>query len=270
MARAASTSSSWAEHLGVHFLDAKAPPGMRLYAIGDVHGRLDLLERMHEAIAAEIARDRPDDWRVVHLGDYVDRGPASKGVLDLVADLTARDPRMIALAGNHDIGMLDFLASPATDGLFIRFGGIETARSYGVHLAPSAGRVVAMGEAALREGHAALREAVPESHLDLLGALPRCAEFGDFFFCHAGIRPGIPLARQSPEDLIWIRRDFLDWPSPHPRVIVHGHTPCAQAEIMPNRVNVDTLAYETGRLTALVVDGADKRILEVAGRPAPR
>lgn len=254
----------------MHFLDAAAPPGMRLYAIGDVHGRLDLLERMHDAIAAEIERDRPDDWRIVHLGDYVDRGPDSKGVLDLVVALTARDPRMIALAGNHDIGFLDFLAEPRTDGLFFRFGGIETARSYGVPLAPAAGRVVMMGESALREGHAVLRQAVPRAHVELLGALPRFVEFGDFFFCHAGIRPGIPLARQDPEDLIWIRRDFLDWPSPHPRVIVHGHTPSAEAQIMPNRVNVDTLAYESGRLTAFVVEGTDKRLLEVTGPPAQR
>jgi serine/threonine protein phosphatase 1 len=105
---------------------------------------------------------------------------------------------------------------------------------------------------------------VPEAHLRFLHALPRPATFGDFFFCHAGIRPGVPLDSQDPEDLIWIRDTFLNWPELHPKVIVHGHTPCETAEVLANRVNIDTLAYTSGRLTALVVDGAGKRLLEAS------
>jgi serine/threonine protein phosphatase 1 len=247
---------------GVHFLDARGPEGMRLYAIGDVHGRLDLLRAMHAQIRSEIMRDRPSDWRIIHVGDYVDRGPDSKGVLDFLIARVAEDERVQALGGNHDAGFLDFLARPDPLGLFMRFGGIQTARSYGVRLVDQIPGLSIVDEDAIRAGHAALLAAVPEAHLRFLHALPRTATFGDFFFCHAGIRPGVPLDRQDPEDLIWIRDTFLNWPELHPKVIVHGHTPCETAEVLANRVNIDTLAYTSGRLTALVVDGAGKRLLE--------
>ena len=241
---------------GVHFLDARAPAGMRLYAIGDVHGRLDLLERMHESIAEELARDRPDEWRIVHLGDYVDRGPDSAGVIDLLISARAADPRVMALVGNHDVGFLDFLGLPDPTGLFARYGGVDTARSYGVRLDPDDGRAFAAQAAELRA-------AVPEAHAAFLRGLPYSLEFGDFFFCHAGIRPGVPLDKQAPMDLIWIRDAFLDHPGLHPKVVVHGHTPSPQAQVLANRVNVDTAAFKSNRLTALVVDGASKRTIEV-------
>src|SRR5690606_32836114 len=108
---------------GINYLDATAPEGMRLYAIGDVHGRFDCLTKMHAMIAAEIERDRPADWRIIHLGDYVDRGPQSREVLDFLSTATKREPRIIALRGNHDEGFLDFLADPADARLFIDYGG---------------------------------------------------------------------------------------------------------------------------------------------------
>lgn len=223
-----------------------------------MHGRLDLLERMHNAIAAEIERDRPADWRVIHLGDYVDRGPNSKGVLDFLVRLLASDPRNIALCGNHDVGFVHFLDNPKKESLFGRFGGKQTAQSYGVDADFSTDRLAQLSADALRDK-------VPGAHLALLNG-QRSASFGDFFFCHAGIRPGIALDQQDPDDLIWIRRDFLDYPGLHPKVIVHGHTPQPEPELLPNRVNVDTLAYQSGVLTALVVDGTDKRILQVEAR----
>lgn len=240
---------------GIHFLDAAAPEGMRLYAIGDVHGRLDCLTRMHGMIAAEIARDRPDDWRVIHLGDYVDRGPDSAGVLELLASATANDERMMALLGNHDEGFVDFLANPRDAELFLGFGGFDTAASYGVVLD-------VVDEAALLDSHRRLVAAVPESHLMFLRDRPRSAAFGDFFFCHAGVRPGVALDSQAPHDLIWIRREFLSHPGLYDKVVVHGHTPVGRPEIMANRVDVDTMAYDTGRLTALVVEGREKRFIE--------
>ncbi|CAG0951033.1 MAG: serine/threonine protein phosphatase [Rhizobiaceae bacterium] len=241
---------------GIHFFDARGPDNMRLYAIGDVHGRLDLLERMHARIADEIARDRPDDFRIVHLGDYVDRGADSAGVIDRLIAAHAADRRILALGGNHDVGFLDFLGVPDPAGLFARFGGVETARSYGVRLDPRDGRAFA-GQAA------ELRAAVPEAHRAFLRGLPYSLEYGDFFFCHAGIRPGVPLDRQDPRDLIWIRDVFLNYAGLHPKVVVHGHTPAPEPEILANRVNVDTGAYQSNRLTALVVDGASKRTIEV-------
>jgi serine/threonine protein phosphatase 1 len=113
----------------------------------------------------------------------------------------------------------------------------------------------------------ALLSAMPETHLAFLNGLPRSVAYGDFFFCHAGVRPGVPLAEQNPLDLIWIREKFLTWPHPHEKIIVHGHTPQSEPEIMPNRVNVDTGAYMSGVLTALAIDGKRKRVLQV-GREA--
>jgi len=237
---------------------------MRLYAIGDVHGRHDLLAAMHRRIESEL-EDRPSsDWRVIHLGDYVDRGPDSRSVIEFLIEARKRDPRHLMLAGNHDIGMLDFLAEPDPDGLFMRYGGVQTAQSYGVDLAADAGW---FGKAeTVRRGHVALVEAVPQAHVDFLRSLTFSVGFGDFFFCHAGIRPGVPLQDQSPQDLIWIRDAFHNHPGLYEKVIVHGHTPVPEAEVMANRVNVDTLAWQSGKLSALVVDGADKRILTVQGK----
>ncbi|MBN9235675.1 MULTISPECIES: metallophosphoesterase family protein [Phyllobacteriaceae] len=231
---------------------------MRLYAIGDVHGRLDLLTAMHERIAAELERDRPADWRIVHLGDYVDRGPDSKGVIDFLIAAQQRDPRMIALAGNHDIGFLDFLAMPDAEGLFARYGGRETALSYGVAIDFS-------DPASVEQGWKDLVRAVSPEQRRFLHELPYSASFGDFFFCHAGVRPGIALERQAHDDLIWIRTAFHNHPGLYEKIIVHGHTPQPEAELMPNRVNVDTGAWQTGILTALVVDGVEKRVLTATG-----
>ena len=249
---------------GIHFLDAHAPDGIRIYAIGDVHGRLDLLAAMHHRIESELEWKPAHDWRVIHLGDYVDRGPDSKGVIDLLIEARARDPRHLMLAGNHDIGFLDFLETPDPDGLFMRYGGVQTALSYGVSLTADASW---FGKAeTVKRGHAALVAAVPQSHVDFLRSLTFSVSFGDFFFCHAGIRPGIPLEQQNPQDLIWIRDIFHNHPGLYPKIVVHGHTPVPEAEVKANRVNVDTLAWQSGNLTALVVDGADKRIQTVEGK----
>ena len=239
---------------GMRYEDAAAPDGMRLYAIGDVHGRADCLEIMHEKIAREIEQDGVADWRIIHLGDYVDRGPQSKQVLDLLVAARDRDERVLALRGNHDEGFLDFLADPTNAGLFIDYGGFDTAASYGVVLKTGS-------REELYESHRALMDVMPEAHLAFLRDLPRSVSFGDFFFCHAGVRPGVALAAQDPHDLIWIRREFLNHGGLFEKLVVHGHTPHDAPEMLANRVNVDTAAYDTGRLTALAVEGRDKRIL---------
>lgn len=238
---------------GVHFADAAAPQGMRLYAIGDVHGRADLLRRVHDRIDLELARDRPDDWRVIHLGDYADRGSDSRGVIELLLERIDADERHVALMGNHDERFAMFLSDVSEWANFLNFGGRETARSYDVDLDAYA------DEAAAQR---ALRAAMPESHLRFLEALPYSAAYGDFFFCHAGIRPGIPLEAQRPEDLVWIRTEFHRHEALHPKVIVHGHTPVGVPEILPNRVNLDTLAYDSGLLTAMVFEGREKRLIQ--------
>ena len=240
---------------GVHYLDAAAPEGMRIYAIGDVHGRLDCLKIMHERIAEDLARAQPPDWRIIHLGDYVDRGPDARGVIEFLIETTGRDGRVTALLGNHDVGLLEFLESPRPYGLlFPDNGGETTSRSYGVEADWRDPRSLALN-------FPAFRAAVPRAHVDFLEGLPRFCSHGDFFFCHAGIRPGVPLAAQDPFDLVWIRGPFLDHPGLHPKVIVHGHTPYYEPQVLPNRVNVDTMAFHTGRLTAMVVEGKEKWFL---------
>ncbi len=238
----------------IDFHSARGPRGLRVYAIGDIHGRLDLLTSLHGQIHADIERDEPIDWRIIHLGDYTDRGPDSRGVLDFLLAATRSDDRILTLAGNHDLGFLDFLDDPDPDALFMRFGGIETARSYGVTFDQQRSDP-------FEPFHAMLAQNVPTGHIALLRNSPFSVAFGDFFFCHAGIRPGVPLNRQDPEDLVWIREGFLDQAGLHAKVIVHGHTIVPAPAILPNRVGIDTGAYRTGMLTALVIDGDEKRFI---------
>ena len=239
----------------VDFKHARGPDRLRVYAIGDVHGRLDLLQEMHRRIQAENDKTPPFDWVIVHLGDYVDRGPDSKGVLDLLVNAQKKTHRMLAIAGNHDIGFLEFLATGAPNGIFAYNGGRQTALSYGVSIDFNDLRSIAVG----RE---ALLRAIPSTHVEFLRGLKLSMVFGDFFFCHAGIRPGIDLDKQDPEDLVWIRQQFLDEPRLYSKVIIHGHTPVTDVEIRPNRINLDTGAVFSGRLSALAIDAENKVFLE--------
>jgi len=230
---------------------------MRLYAIGDVHGCDDLLADAHRKIAEDLAARPVGDHRIVHVGDYGDRGPDTAAVIERLAALTIADPHVVCLRGNHDEMLLGFLAEPDDMGsTFIANGGEATLASYGVKV----------GLLALFIGdHADLAErlagTMPAHHLAFLEALPLTARFGDYFFCHAGIRPGVPLDRQSPHDLVWIRDEFLLSGADHGVVVVHGHTPSGEPEVLPNRINVDTGAVFTGRLTCLVLEGSDYRFL---------
>jgi len=246
----------------------KLPNGVRIYAIADIHGCAHLLEQMFAVIDADMANSRPYRAIEVFLGDYIDRGPDSKGVIDFLIAAAERDERNLFLAGNHDVGLLEFLAEPDPDGIFMRYGGRQTAKSYGVELeawqSNFLSRHATGSDSLLKAEHAALVAAIPRAHVEFLLSLSFSADFGDLFFCHAGIRPGVPLDRQDPQDLIWIRREFLDHPRLYDKVIVHGHTPVPEPVVTPNRVDVDTYAWHSGRLTALVVDGAAKQLLSVA------
>lgn len=239
----------------VHLRDARAPDGMRIYAIGDVHGRDDLLAAMHDRIDAEIADDRPADWRIIHLGDFCDRGPDTKAVFDRVIARSI-NRRILSIMGNHEAGMLDFLAEPLPHGLFVNHGGEATALSYGIEIDFET-------EAGRQEARDRLLATIPQAHLDFMAALPRSVTFGDYFFCHAGIRPGVPLQSQDPEDLIWIRKEFLASTQLYEKIIVHGHSPSSKPEVLPNRINVDTGAVKTGVLTAIVLEGTTKRVIDV-------
>ncbi len=229
------------------------PPGWRVYAIGDIHGRSDLLGRL----SALIRRDAVD-WQgktaFVFIGDYVDRGPDSRGVIDMLLQKFRRADTKF-LRGNHDQALLDFLTAPATYARWRTFGGAETLRSYGV-TPPDAEIPHAMFIA-----RSQFTNVLPLAHRQFLQNTRMSFELGDYFFAHAGVRPGVALARQSPQDLMWIREEFLDSKEDFGKIVVHGHSPSHRPVRRTNRIGIDTEAYATGRLTAVVLEAAECRFL---------
>lgn len=233
---------------------APLPDTGRLYVIGDIHGRSDLLDRMVGEIANDLTARPIAASLVVTVGDYVDRGPDSRGVIERLL----RNPfptRLIALKGNHELLLEGFLLDPQVADHWRRYGGLETLQSYGVPV----GDVMRGKEypAAAR----ALAHAIPAEHFDFLGSLRTSLTVGNYFICHAGVRPGVPLDRQTEEDLLWIREPFLASRTDFGKVIVHGHTPAEQPELLPNRINVDTGAFMTGRLTCAALDADGVRFI---------
>lgn len=226
------------------------PDGVRIYAVGDVHGRLDLLTTLHGAIDEDMAANPGPDCLEIYLGDYVDRGAASAGVLDALMSRAGRRNAMF-LSGNHEAVMLDALSSPDGFSQWLRMGGLETVFSY-VPPAPGFNE---------RQLWTEWREAVPQRHISFLQSLGSHHVCGNYVFVHAGLRPGVPLEAQRREDMMWIRREFLDSPDWFGHCVVHGHTPMRDAEVLGNRINIDTGAYATGHLTCLVLEGEDRFLI---------
>jgi len=237
--------------------------GELIYAIGDIHGRYDLVIPLLATVFADAqkaVRERPP--QVIFLGDYVDRGPDSAKVIEALVRLEARSGyRLTFLKGNHEQAMLDFIEDADAGRDWIRFGGAPTLAAYGV-APPKANDKRAAFERARR----ALLVHLPPAHLDFLQRLEVMAQVGDYAFVHAGIRPGRALAVQTDDDLLWIRDAFIGHPGPHEKVIVHGHTWIDdQPRILQQRIGVDTGAYETGVLTALRIEDGDIRFLQARG-----
>lgn len=232
---------------------ARIPDGLRVYAVGDIHGRHDLLLRLLAAVAADAASTMLD-CRMVFLGDYIDRGEGSAAVIERLLSGTVNES-WTCLTGNHESMLLAVLAGDLDWDIWLGHGGAETLFSYGV---PSRDFAGPGRDEALR---AAVLAAIPAAHLDFLRGLAARHEIGDYFFCHAGIRPGVALDRQSFDDLIWIRDEFIQSPLDHGKRIVHGHTPTMQVERLPNRINVDTGAYLTHRLSCVVLEGETARVI---------
>ncbi|MDX5360310.1 MAG: serine/threonine protein phosphatase [Alphaproteobacteria bacterium] len=242
------------------YLDAesawpRAPGETVIYAVGDVHGRADLMDALTDRIRRDAERREADRRLLVFLGDYIDRGEDSRGVIDRLTGDPPDGFERVCLRGNHEEVLLAFLEDSSGGPAWCRFGGLETLMSYGV-LAPDAPapRTAADFEALRR----ALTAALPQAHRAFLENLPAWHEEGDYLFVHAGVRPGVPLDAQTERDLTWIRDAFLAHREPFERFVVHGHTPSERPQIKPNRMGVDTGAYLTGRLTAAVLH-ADKR-----------
>lgn len=231
---------------------SRAPDGVRIVAVGDIHGRLDLLDRLIAAIDAEPARDVA--VRLVFLGDYIDRGPDSAGVVGRLAALKAARPDSVFLKGNHEAAMLDFLAHPEEGKAWLDWGGMETLESYGVP-SPWAKPPAALASELL--------DRLPGVHGSFLAGLALSHSAGDYFFVHAGVRPGVALDAQAEDDLLWIRGAFHDAkPAERPdKVIVHGHHPVKTALDAGWRIAVDTGAVWTGVLTAVALEGETRRFI---------
>ena len=238
-----------------------------VWAVGDIHGRLDLLQPLVEAIVADL-RDAAATRRVVvFLGDYIDRGPDSRGVIQLLAGLSqVRDIEWRFLKGNHEQAMLGFLEEPSTGPKWCEYGGDNALRSYGLRAPDLAHKPEAWARVA-----ADLRHKLTAAEMDFLEGLELSVTVGDYFFSHAGARPGVALERQSPEDLMWIRQVFLDSTVGFERVVVHGHTPAQAVHADRRRIGIDTKAYDTGVLTGLRMEGQERSLLQASGpRRGPR
>lgn len=237
---------------------ARVPRGARVYAVGDIHGRADLLRALHAVILRDADRAAGGSRRtIVYLGDYIDRGADSRGVVEMLAAAPLPGFEHVHLLGNHDHWLLEFVAGRGSGIGWLLNGGDRTLESYGVVLpyAPAA-------EADLDPARAALRRRLPARHMAFFEGLAPSHREGDYLFVHAGIRPGVALERQSPDDLMWIREEFLDSDLDHGSIVVHGHTPATEVQSRPNRIGIDTGAFATGRLTCLVLEDDERRVLQ--------
>jgi serine/threonine protein phosphatase 1 len=234
-----------------------------VYCVGDIHGRDDLLQEMAQRVEADVEARSVEHAVTIFLGDYVDRGLGSMRVVERLAR-SEWPTLMIALAGNHEDFLMTFLEDEGVFKAWRNFGGLETLHSYGIDIG------LAMAGRDFKTVQTAFAARLPESHRHFLEALEVSTAIGDYFFCHAGIRPGVPLDHQDRDDLLNIRDPFLSSDAEHGKLIVHGHTPSVAPEIRPNRIGIDTAAYATGRLTCLVLEKDERRFLHIDGRDAQR
>ncbi|MGC1303406.1 MAG: metallophosphoesterase family protein [Caulobacteraceae bacterium] len=233
----------------------RSTEGMLVYAIGDIHGRADLLANLLARIDEDSAgSDAPR--RLVLLGDYVDRGPGSREVIELLVQLKSRGDEVVHLLGNHDATLLDFLMDPQVGPTWCAHGGLQTLMSYGVQ--PPA---VGADYAAWVHARSMFLKALPQSHKEFFTSAQLQWQIGSYFFSHAGVRPQTTLAEQSRRDLLWIRKDFIDDTRPLEKIIVHGHTPAMAVHVDDRRIGVDTGAYATGVLAAVRLLDAEIRII---------
>ncbi|MBY0383501.1 MAG: serine/threonine protein phosphatase [Xanthobacteraceae bacterium] len=240
--------------LKVHRRRPSLPEATRIYAVGDIHGRLDLLDALIAAIENDLKRRPVANSLCVFVGDYIDRGAQSRETIDRLIEY-GQQRDCVFLRGNHEQLALGSLRDPATFEAWLRVGGREALMSYGIAVETNcvAKQIPSM--------QAAFHDALPSSHFNFFRKLRSTFEMGDYFFVHAGARPEVDLARQKEEDLLWIRSLFLNSPYDFGKIIVHGHTPVMEVEVRSNRINIDTGAFATGRLTCLLIEGQELALL---------
>lgn len=233
------------------------PPGSVIYAIGDIHGESDKLDLLHSMIRADAQQRAATRKVVVYLGDYVDRGPDSAGVVERLTDDALPGFETVFLKGNHEEFMLHFLETGDSSSGWFHNGGLDTLESYEVEV---------RGHSLWRPDSGELRdtldEKLPDRHRRFLDGLDLYHIEGDYLFVHAGIRPGRALEDQTAADMLWIRNRFLDSDEDHGFMVVHGHTPRDIPEIRPNRIGIDTGAVYGGKLTALALEGEKRDFLQ--------
>lgn len=237
--------------------ETSVPSGLRVYAIGDIHGRAGLLRRLHDKIEQDAAgAPSTTAKKLVYLGDYVDRGLDSRGVIDLILGAPMDGFEKICLKGNHEDALLQFLDDASVGPNWFAIGGGATAVSYGVQVPQGLSSVERFEH--LRSD---LLARIPREHLKFLYNLDLMYRAGDYIFVHAGIRPGRPIDQQTPGDVMWIRDEFLKSKRDHGATIVHGHSPKRRPDIQTHRIGIDTGAFATNILTCLVLEGTKKRFL---------
>lgn len=237
----------------------RVPPGVVVYAVGDIHGRRDLLGALHARIVAD-AQSRVTTRRIiVYLGDYIDRGPDSRAVIDLVRSDHPQGFEKVWLRGNHEDFLIRFLHDAYVGHNWLANGGGATLASYGIDVAAE----MATGD--MKALQTRLHHRISHRHRDFLEETTLSYRIGDYFFAHAGVRPGVPLDRQRAKDLMWIREEFLDATVDHGAFVVHGHTPVLEPELLANRADIDTGAVFSGRLTALALFEDEQRIIQAVG-----
>ena len=235
--------------------------GERAYAVGDVHGCVDLLQALLRKIELHFAQSAPKPAHLIFLGDLIDRGPASKDVIELLINRDHGQLMPHYIMGNHEESLLRGLSGESSLlEPWLRHGGYKTAESYG------ADRSLLIGRPAHELEHI-LRSAIPSSHLDFLATFVDSIKFGDVLFVHAGIRPGVSLDEQSSRDMRWIRKDFLESETDFGCLVVHGHTITETIQEKPNRIGLDTGAYSTGVLSAIWIDGEEHGQLQTKMPP---
>lgn len=236
----------------------RAPKGYRAYAVGDVHGRLDLLDQLLGQIEQDVERRPARRNLLVMLGDLIDRGPDSNGVVERMRTYRHDSIKPYFLAGNHEEVLLRLLKGErGILASWLKYGGGECLESYGCDPSQLDGR-------SERSALSKVRRAIPEEHARFIAGFADTLSFGDYLFVHAGIRPGVELSLQSQTDLRWIRSPFLEHAGDHGVVVVHGHSISPTVEQRPNRIGIDTGAYRSGVLTALALEGESRWILDTS------